>query len=999
MARKTRQRTRHKETQNLQCGYCEICHIEYPDLSSHLQSTIHQNYVSQKSNFLSLDKLIHSDANVDTFLKTNKRCLRSQDVGSLKTSYDESSNQSEMHCETNKCTDHNKRCLRSFFKPQDVTSKHSYDSFDNTESNASLNSEMNSEDNGSYKRCLRSQDVPAAKSSNEVNLNHGESFRKGADKIISPDVYNRLRSRVSTHMSDSNIEASCNSFKSKPMKSVSSNSNDQLSRKNNMRQVLPLSPSYKIVGSKSKVKEQEKFDKKSSGLVVKFKRIRQSELLVLSDEAEHFMFPKRDDTSSDSESEQEDHKVDSKPSNRTSIVNVSDSDSDTSEDNLKLSEIRNKQRFPLNPTQPVTSVGDRVGLTNDLSAEDVDKFKFAFEYSNTDLWCHTYKRKHQNKELKFISSIIGITNKRFKLPYEMGVLPPLTPNCCSLNIWPGAPIPEKKVRRRKRQVSVVNGKSRKSPREHASTLASMVQQRKKEELNALAIIKEESCSTEISDNSETIQQLDVMLSGFSDSNFADMEDVLEEGVSFNIRYEPSVVNLIETIDQSGVLEEVSVPTIDDHENPCTISNGVEEPAEKDVDPEDINKLTFSFECTPNELWYHTYKRKDENKELKFLNARMKNGARRYKLPYELGPLPPLKPNCCELNTTNGNSSIIKRKLKRKKKLLFTNKKCRKSTREQALLAGFVNMHSKRDMLADSSSDVANINNIPESNTNHLDAMLSGIYNDKSCFDVKDILDEGVSLNVRYEPTVNNLLETLEESTVLENLQLQNHVNKQDRRKKRKNNKTGWPKRKKFLSRTTPSATKIQKEIFVNAATQTNSCALTNNEIVLSIPVTDSSVNIVELSSEPLVVCGDHSCSSGKENILCENSDLFVECMMKNTNSINSDNDQNKPENTSNDEQQNNSHIDINKVINLNKCGVNKINAVSNICSVDEASVMSGDKRFQPYVCVHKMDDPHNTNIFIQPEAKKKKINKTAHSICTISPRKLRTPRGKWYRER
>lgn len=1043
MARKTRQRTRHKESQSLQCGYCEICHIDYPDLPTHLQSAIHQNYVSQKSNFISLDKLINSEANVDSFLKQNsKRCLRSRDLGSLKNSYDESSNQSEItpiqstesNCEmTTKCIDHNKRCLRSFFKPHDSHAKPSYnDSFDTNDLNMSPSySEAISDDTveklSINKRCLRSQDVNNVKNSSEATFNQGESyyksFRKNGDRSTPEANSSRLRSRINSTL-DATIENTSNpsglkaNQEAKNLK-IGSNSQDHCPRRSNMKQNISASPSYKIVGSKSKVKEQEsRSDKKSTGLVVKFKRIRQSELLVLSDEAENFMFPKRDDTS-DSESEDDEkingHDKNGRMDNGGMDMVCDNSDSDTNEDNIKLSEIRNKQRFPLNPTQPDNSVGDRVGLINDLSAEDLNEFKFAFECLNNDLWCHTYRRKDLNKEIKFESYRIGIGSKKFKLPYEMGTLPPLKPNCCKLNIWPDAPsVPEKKIRKRKKHLAALSGKSRKSPREHASTLASMVQLRKKEELDALAMIKEESCSTETSDNSESFQQLDTLLSAFNDQKlFADIEDILEGGLSFNARYEPSMDNLIESLGESAVLKGLPTPVLldtCDSENPSSVSNVCGDKRENDLDAEDINKLTFSFECTPNELWYHTYKRKDENKELKFLNSKPKNGGRRYKLPYELGPLPPLKPNCCKLNTSNGNGSVVKRKMKRKKRLLLTNRKCRKSPREHAILASFVKIRKNQEMNIEDSkaedeitTDVteSNASNVCVNSVQHLDVMLSDLCNDKTCFDVKDILEEGISFNVRYEPTVNNLLETLEESTVLENLKFQSQIIKHDRRKKRKNNKTGWPKKKKFLPRTTTN--KIPKDTFVNAATQTNTCEITNDEIVLSIPVTDNSVNIVELSSEPLVVCGDHSCSSGKENILCENSDIFVECMMKTNSSINSDNEPNKTErlleNTSIDEQQNSSHSDPNKMVTLGKCDVNKI-VSNNICTVDDASVVSDDKRFQPYVCVHKMDEPHNSTKNVQSDGKKKKISKSQVSpICTLSPRKLRAPRGKWYRER
>lgn len=53
------------------CGYCEKCRVEYESLSLHLQSTEHLNFVKNSDNYLALDSLINSGANVETFLKMN----------------------------------------------------------------------------------------------------------------------------------------------------------------------------------------------------------------------------------------------------------------------------------------------------------------------------------------------------------------------------------------------------------------------------------------------------------------------------------------------------------------------------------------------------------------------------------------------------------------------------------------------------------------------------------------------------------------------------------------------------------------------------------------------------------------------------------------------------------------------------------------------------------------------------------------------------------------
>uniref|UniRef100_A0A8W7P727 DBF4-type domain-containing protein n=1 Tax=Anopheles coluzzii TaxID=1518534 RepID=A0A8W7P727_ANOCL len=42
------------------CGYCEICRIEYDSLAAHVQSDSHQTFVQNDDNFLSLDRLLDS---------------------------------------------------------------------------------------------------------------------------------------------------------------------------------------------------------------------------------------------------------------------------------------------------------------------------------------------------------------------------------------------------------------------------------------------------------------------------------------------------------------------------------------------------------------------------------------------------------------------------------------------------------------------------------------------------------------------------------------------------------------------------------------------------------------------------------------------------------------------------------------------------------------------------------------------------------------------------
>ncbi|XP_062143001.1 protein chiffon isoform X2 [Drosophila sulfurigaster albostrigata] len=58
-----------KESSDKQCGVCEICKIEYDTLSIHLQSKDHELFAKNSGNFVALDTLIEVSASVKGFLQ------------------------------------------------------------------------------------------------------------------------------------------------------------------------------------------------------------------------------------------------------------------------------------------------------------------------------------------------------------------------------------------------------------------------------------------------------------------------------------------------------------------------------------------------------------------------------------------------------------------------------------------------------------------------------------------------------------------------------------------------------------------------------------------------------------------------------------------------------------------------------------------------------------------------------------------------------------------
>lgn len=59
-----------------QCGYCELCKVEYDVLKTHLKTDEHCCFVKNHQNFLVLDTLIKNGANVNKFLSQNSKIER-----------------------------------------------------------------------------------------------------------------------------------------------------------------------------------------------------------------------------------------------------------------------------------------------------------------------------------------------------------------------------------------------------------------------------------------------------------------------------------------------------------------------------------------------------------------------------------------------------------------------------------------------------------------------------------------------------------------------------------------------------------------------------------------------------------------------------------------------------------------------------------------------------------------------------------------------------------
>lgn len=208
MTRKSRPRIKEKEEKEIKGGYCEMCNTDYVDAALHRRSPHHLAFVRDHTNFLALDSLISSGADVTTFL--DKATPINGERRSLR-----------------------KICNGEVDQPKMKRSKRSQ-SPDST-----VNGNQSPKRNGEY---------------DERRHNTRCSKRAEEDKQYYKVVSTKLRSSGGFQSKRKDSPPTCNGAKP---------------------------------------------------LVVKFRKVRRSELSVLSDEAEQFMFPKRASSTSSTSSDEE----------------------------------------------------------------------------------------------------------------------------------------------------------------------------------------------------------------------------------------------------------------------------------------------------------------------------------------------------------------------------------------------------------------------------------------------------------------------------------------------------------------------------------------------------------------------------------------------------------------------------------------------------------------------------------------------------------------------
>nr|XP_037868195.1 uncharacterized protein LOC101743721 isoform X3 [Bombyx mori] len=438
MTRKNKPKIKEKEDKEPKGGYCEMCNADYADAALHRRSPHHLAFVRDHTNFLALDSLISSGADVTTFLDKatpingERRSLRKMCNGDIELP--------------------KRRSKRS----------QSPDSTMNGSQSPKRNGGLDDEKKHNT-RCSKRTETQE-------------------DRHYYKVVSTKLRSSGGFQTKRKDSPPACNGTKP---------------------------------------------------LVVKFRKVRRSELSVLSDEAEQFMFPKRaSSTSSTSSDDEKDLGLRSKSTPQPPPISIERrrlarpvalKEESSEEDSWPEDKRRRKRRTPVvvkrarrSLTKPVETVVQQPVPeavkdltpqpdpdTNPLREEPTEKcmkwedgklkytpaveqLEFAFEsVPRSEPWYETFKRQDQDKVIaRNVSQYFSVFSKSPVLPYEMGQLPPLKPNCCPLSDLtkredkPGPSrsygtrgMKKQKVRKRTAAVLALESHPRKSPREHASTLA------------------------------------------------------------------------------------------------------------------------------------------------------------------------------------------------------------------------------------------------------------------------------------------------------------------------------------------------------------------------------------------------------------------------------------------------------------------------------------------------------------------------------------------------
>lgn len=275
-----------KESSEKQCGVCEICKIEYDTLTIHLQTKDHEYFAKNSQNFIALDTLIHATADVNKFLDANKSIgLKSQMEDEIEVAEETTGLEVDV---PDPLEDHEQPpSTPNKVQPKKRSSGSSQNTPSPTLREKSKRSTKGKHSSEKFQyfstvRSARSASTSPQKKPCRTTTNNSQDLQKCKDEPIIP------LTPVSA------VAASCK--KPKPSALISPP----------FRAMLPPSSLYKVVETTAGRQTSPRKARDSAAvtaavspttvaspsLIVKFKKVRQAELLRLNGEAESFMFPR-----------------------------------------------------------------------------------------------------------------------------------------------------------------------------------------------------------------------------------------------------------------------------------------------------------------------------------------------------------------------------------------------------------------------------------------------------------------------------------------------------------------------------------------------------------------------------------------------------------------------------------------------------------------------------------------------------------------------------------
>ncbi|XP_018326232.1 protein chiffon isoform X2 [Agrilus planipennis] len=453
MTRKTRAQNA-KTINLLQPGYCEACRVEYAYLEEHLKSDEHQNFINDSGNFKELDDLINDGCNISSFLKVNGASLgkypdRNKCASPIKTTV---SLKKMPRTRTSIVCDKQKPLI----SPTGNDSRHNLRTRRKNSVYNSISSGCEEEVVIKPVRELRSSTRLSAMTPKGNSMEDSDTWSSGRPKrsCIKQKRVSADERLVFDNKTYYRVEVLSNKLRSS---------------------AVPLrGPEAPKIQPNSEEGQEDK------GLIVKFRKMRYSELARLNDEAENFLFPRRDESSSEEDVDDDaPHSTQSPRKDESSVLLSSESDT-------KISRIKNEEEHSMDSSCSEHSVGRKkkrrtqaeafiadnqkyykfempgsrlryqgsylspIGaknngecLVNDRGSKseqkeefkeakvDLNDIQFSFEtVPKSEPWYQTFQRQDNGEEYYYCNFSDSGYWKPFILPYEIGPLPPVDPRIC-----------------------------------------------------------------------------------------------------------------------------------------------------------------------------------------------------------------------------------------------------------------------------------------------------------------------------------------------------------------------------------------------------------------------------------------------------------------------------------------------------------------------------------------------------------------------------------------